>query len=38
MEQKRDNVSEEMRTLVDTLNHWAHEYYVLGGPTGSDAE
>ena len=38
MEQKRDNVSEEMRTLVDTLNRWAHEYYVLDAPTVSDAE
>ena len=37
MEQKRDNVSEEMRTLVDTLNRWAHEYYVLDAPTVSDA-
>ena len=27
-----------MRTLVDTLNRWAHEYYVLDAPTVSDAE
>lgn len=27
-----------MRKLVDQLNKWAHEYYVLDNPTVSDAE
>ena len=38
MDEKRDNVSEEMRTLVDTLNRWGHEYYVLDAPSVPDAE
>ena len=29
---------ERQRELVDTLNKWAHEYYVLDNPTVSDKE
>ena len=29
---------ERQRELVDLLNKWAHEYYVLDAPTVSDAE
>jgi len=29
---------DEMRQLVDTLNKWSYEYYVLDEPSVSDGE
>ena len=29
---------DRMRYLVDTLNRWAHEYYVLDNPSVPDRE
>jgi DNA ligase (NAD+) len=32
------NVMDRMRELIDTLNKWAYEYYVLDNPSVSDRE
>ena len=38
MIEKQENVAAEMRKLVDTLNRWGYEYYVLDAPSVTDAE